>query len=130
MPTLANITLGVAEFKPANRDTASNTITYEDRSGGIPIGYPTLRIRKTANPSVRRDKFVLQVPRIQSAAAPGADGFLPAARLSHFNSVMIETVCSNVSTVAERQQVIDLATALVADALMKALVVDQEEITG
>lgn len=130
MPLFGNITLGTRVFKPAGRDNVTNTVSYEDRSGGVPIGYPTLKIRLTKNSNVRRSRSVMQIPVLQAASAAGADGFTPAPRLSHSNGFTFESVTSNVSSEAERNELIEQAKLFVAEALLASIVVSQEEITG
>lgn len=130
MPLFGNITLGERVFKPAGRDTSTNTVTFEDRAGGIPIGYTLLKIRLQKNSNVRRSRSVMQIPVLQAATAAGADGFTPASRVSHVNGFTFETVTANVSSEAERDALIELAKLFVAEALTRSIVVDQEEITG
>lgn len=130
MPIFGNITLGSREFKPAGRDTGTNTVTYEDRAGGIPIGYAQLKIRLSKNSNVRRSRSVMQIPVLQAATAAGADGFTPAPRLSHINGFTFESVTANVSSEAERTALIEVAKQFVATALLESVIVSQEEITG
>lgn len=130
MATFADITLGSLVFKPATRDNATNTVTYEERSGGVALGYKTLKIRKVQNSSVHRTRAVLSFPVLQAPAGAGADGFTPSARLSHYNSFSFEAVNSVVSSSAEREAIIAAALAMVQSELTHALIVAQETITG
>lgn len=130
MALFADITLGELAFKPATRDNATNTVTYEERSGGVALGYKTLKIRKVQNNFVQRTRAVLSFPVLQAPASAGADGFTPSARLSHYNSFSFESVNSVVSTSAERDAIIKAALALLQSELTQAIVVAQETITG
>ena len=130
MATFADITLGSLVFKPATRDNATNTVTYEERSGGVALGYKTLKIRKVQNTSAHRTRAVLSFPVLQTPAGAGADGFTPSARLSHYNSFSFEAVNSVVSSSAEREAIIAAAVAMVQSELTNALIIAQETITG
>ena len=130
MALFADITLGALVFKPATRDNATNTVTYEERSGGVALGYKTLKIRKVQNNFVQRTRAVFSFPVLQAPASAGADGFTPSARLSHYNSFSFEAVNSVVSTSAERDAIIQAALALLQSELTQAIVVAQETITG
>lgn len=130
MPSLANITMATRTFKPAGREQNTNTVTYEDRSSGQPVGYATLRVRKQKNTSVRRVRAVVTVPVLQAASAADSAGFTPVPRLSHNNGFTFEAVCANLSSAEQRAEIIALAKAFVESALLEAIVVDQEEITG
>ena len=130
MPTFGNLTLGTKVFKPAGRDTASNTSSYEERSGGVPIGYESLRVRQSKNAQTRRTRSVMTTPVLQGAAAPSSDGFLPAPRIGHTNGFTIDIVASASSTEAERQANLDALKLYVESEFFAALVVGQEEITG
>lgn len=125
-----DVTIGEKVFKPADRDTKTNAFFYENRSGGVPLGYQRLSLRTTANATVRRVKVNLTHPVIQAPAEAAADGFTPRARLSHSHSFSCETVCSNVGSEAERQSLINDAKALVEHVLLASLVVNQDVITG
>lgn len=130
MALFADITLGGMVFKPATRDNATNSVAYEERSGGVALGYKTLKIRKVQNSSVQRTRAVLSFPVLQAPASAGADGFTPNARLSHYNSFSFEAVNSVVSTSAERDAIIKAVLALLQSELTQAIVVAQETITG
>lgn len=130
MPLFGNLTLGTKVFKPAGRDTTTNTSSYEERSGGVPIGYASLRVRQSKNAQTRRTRSVVTTPVLQGAAAPGADGFLPASRISHTNGFTIDMVAATSSTEAERQANLDALRLYVQSEYFASLVVDQEEITG
>lgn len=130
MALFADITLGSLVFKPATRDNATNTVTYEERSGGVALGYKTLKIRKVQNNSVHRTRAVMSFPILQTPASAGADGFTPSVRLSHYNSFSFEAVNSVVSSSEERDAIIQAALALVQNELIRAIIVAQETITG
>lgn len=130
MPTFGNLTLGSQVFKPAGRDTTTNTASYEDRAGGVPIGYPTLRVRQSKNAQTRRTRSVMTNPVLQSASAPGADGFLPTSRVGRTNGFTIDIVAAATSTEAERQANLEALKLYVQSEFFASLVVTQDEITG
>lgn len=130
MPIFGNLTLGTQVYKPAGRDTTTNTASYEERSGGVPIGYATLRVRQSKNVQTRRTRTVVTTPVLQGAAAPGADGFLPASRISHINGFTIDVVAAATSSEAERQANLAALILFVKTEYFASLVVGQEEITG
>lgn len=130
MPTFGNITIGTQVFKPAGRDTVTNTASYEERSGGVPIGYPSMRVRQSKNAQTRRTRTVVTFPVLQTAIAAGADGFTPAARVGHSSGFTLDFVSSTSSSEAERQATLDAIIAYVQSDYFASLVRDQEEITG
>ena len=130
MPTFGNVTIGSQVFKPAGRDAVTNTSSFEERSGGIPIGYASMRVRPSKNAQTRRTRTVVTFPVLQAATAAGADGFTPAARVGHTSGFTLDFVSSTSATEAERQAALDALIQYVQTEFFAALVVGQEEITG
>lgn len=130
MPTFGNVTIGSKVFKPAGRDATSNTSSFEERSGGIPIGYASMRVRPSKNAQTRRTRTVVTFPVLQTAAAAGADGFTPAARIGHSSGFTLDFVSSTSATEAERHATLEALIQFVQTDFYSSLVVGQEEITG
>lgn len=130
MANFAAIVIGSSEtertFSPAGYKAGA--ATFEQRSSGVPIGYDRLSIRKTANQAVRRDRIVLEKPKLQVSTTAAADGFVPAPRVSHTDRVSIEFVCSNLSNVADRQALLSEIIAICQHELVTGVVVNQDEI--
>ena len=130
MATFAAIKTGtgasLVSFDPAGYSQGS--AVYENRKSGIPVGYETINVRSTKNVNVRRTRYVLTIPKLQTSTAAAADGFAPAPRAQFSDRVTVEFVCSNLSGVTDRQLLLDRLKMILADDSVKAVVVTQEEL--
>lgn len=126
----AAITIGTGEnartFAPAGHK--AGVAVYEDRKSGIPVGYGRYSIRKVANANVRRDRFVLELPKLQTSSVAASDGFVPAPRVQHVDRVTVEFVTSNLSAEVDRTALLSAIKGLLADAVTTSVVVQQEEV--
>lgn len=126
----AAITIGSGEnaqtFSSAGHK--AGVAVFENRKSGIPVGYGRYSIRKTANANVRRDRFVLELPKLQTSNVAASDGFVPAPRVQHVDRVTVEFVTSNLSAEADRTALLLTIKGLLADALTTSVVVQQEEV--
>ena len=130
MANFAAIVTGSAEhartYSPAGYK--SGVATFEQRSSGVPIGYDRLSIKKTANQAVRRDRIVLERPKLQVSTAAAADGFVPAPRVSHTDRVTVEFVTSNLSYTTDRRTLLTEIIAILQTELVDDVVAEQNEV--
>lgn len=130
MANFAAITIGTGEtahtYSPAGHK--SGIAVYENRKSGIPVGYGRLSVRKTSNANVRRDRFVLELPKLQTSTTAASDGFVPQPRVQHTDRVTVEFVSSNLSAEADRQAVLSDLVAILQNAMVTDVVVKQEEV--
>lgn len=126
----AAITIGTGEnaqtFSPAGYK--AGVALFENRKSGIPVGYSRYFVRNTANVSVRRNRFVLELPKLQTSNAAASDGFVPAPRVQHVDRVTVEFVTSNLSATTDRAALLETLKGLLADAMTEQVVVYQEEV--
>lgn len=130
MANFAAITLGTGEtartYSPAGHKAGA--AVYENRKSGVPVGYGRLSVRKTANANVRRDRFVLELPKLQTSTSAASDGFVPQPRVQHVDRVTVEFVSSNLSGTVDRKGALDDIIAILQNSLTTDIVVNQEEV--
>lgn len=119
-------TAGAVTFKP--KSVQSGLSVLEDRSGGVAIGYNPLSIASEVLPQVRRTKLSARHNHLSQPAGADATGFTPGPRLDRFDEVDIIFKSNRRSNQADRLRMFELAAAMLADAQVKSVVVDEEEI--
>lgn len=104
---------------------------YEDRAGGIPVGYGKLSATiSDINKNNRRVEFTIEVPILEAVSGANPSGFTPAATVAYYNKVTIGFVTNNRSTTQNRKDLVAYAKNLLGLALVPSIVVDGEEISG
>lgn len=104
---------------------------YEDRAGGVPIGYGKLDIvTKDINKNNRRVSLAIEVPVLEAVSGANPQGFTPAASVNHFEKVDINFTLNSRSTTQNRRDILAYAINALTLELVKSLVVDGEEISG
>lgn len=136
MATFANIVINDGQSTPAAHTFAvkSNDLRvtkYEDRVGGVPIGFGKLEIvTKDINKNNRRVSLSIEAPVLEAVSGANPQGFTPAASVNHFEKVDINFTLNSRSTTQNRKDILAYAKNALALALMTSLVVDGEEISG
>lgn len=136
MATFANIVINDGQAAPVAHTFAvkSNDLRvtkYEDRVGGVPIGYGKLEIvTKDINKNNRRVSLSIEVPVLEAVSGANPQGFTPAASVNHFEKVDVNFTLNSRSTTQNRKDILAYAKNALALALMTSLVVDGEEISG
>lgn len=104
---------------------------YEDRAGGIPLGYGKLAASiSDINKNNRRIEFTIEVPVLEAVSGSNPSGFVPAASVAYYDKVTIGFVTNNRSTTRDREDLLAYVRNLLALPLVSAIVVDGEEISG
>lgn len=91
-------------FDPAGF-AAPGVAKWVDRSGGIPVGYPTftLSVRPPSNGSrITKVTAKLTVPTMEQTSASTSTGIQPQPTVAYINSVMCDWLLHERSTVTER----------------------------
>lgn len=104
---------------------------YEERSGGVPIGFGKLAIAVTdVNKNNRKIEFSLEIPVLEATAGANPAGFVPAASVAYYNKFTGAFVTNNRSVTQNRKDLLAYVRNALALPLISSLVVDGEEISG
>lgn len=135
MPAFANISISDGQATPVSHIFATKTndqrvTVWEDRVGGIAIGYPKIKAKTSESDVIRRVKFDLSIPVLEAVSGANPSGFTPAAKVAYtvpFNGeFLLPTRC----TKADRDNILAYVRNFLALAVVKSVVVDGEEFTG
>lgn len=135
MPTLSNLVLNDGKatpvahtFKPKSNDL--RTTVYEDRSTGIPIGYPRIVVETEDTPVIRKVTYAVSVPTLEATAGANAGGFTPAAKVAYTHRATVEFKLPQRGTAQERKDVKAYLTQLLINQLTTDMIEGGDEITG
>lgn len=103
---------------------------WEDRAGGIPIGYPLLRITTGDSAAVRRINFDLAIPTLETVSGANPMGFTPAPKVAYTHRFKGEFLLPQRGATAERNDVLVMAKNILQNAIATAVVVNGEEFSG
>lgn len=129
MPAIAGITIADGQPTPVNRTFAPLGVSsdfvasYENRSGGIQVGYDTLSIGfRRANGKVRNNKVTLKMslPILEVTSPATSTGIQPQPTKAYSCDVFVDFVCSDRSSAQDRKNLV----TLLRNALASAGVVD------
>ena len=136
MASFSNIVIADGSATPAPHTFAvksnDNRVSrYEDRAGGIPLGFGKLTAAiSDVNKNNRRIEFTIEVPILEAVSGANPSGFTPAASVAYYNKVVIGFVTNNRSTTQNRKDLLAFAKNLLGLATVSSIVVDGEEISG
>lgn len=100
---------------------------FEDRAGGIQIGYPRMTIETKESAQVRRVRIAVNVPVLEAVSGSNPLGFTPAPRVAYETRVVCEFFAPTRGTVAERADIIALVKSALNDASILSIVKNGEE---
>lgn len=135
MASFKNLTLNDGAATPvahifATKSNDNQVSVYEDRVGGVPIGYAKNIIRISETTEQRTIKVDIVVPILEAVSGSNASGFTPAAKVAYQNIGKLEFRVSARSTTQQRKDIVAFVQNMAADALLSSLVVDTESISG
>lgn len=136
MPARASITIndGAATpvahiFNPATIvDERNMTLAgYEDRSGGIPVGFPTISLsmkRPSKTSANYRVVAKVVVPTLETISNSTASGILPAPQKAYDSLVTCEFVMNQRMSLQQRKDLLAYAKNLISTSLIQSIVQD------
>lgn len=135
MALFANVTLndGQATSVPhvfAVKSNDNQVSTFEDRVGGVPIGFGKLIVRTSETTEQRTVKVDILVPVLEAVSGANAAGFTPPAKVAYQNLGKLEFRTSLRSTLQQRKDIVAYVKNAASLALIGSLVADSEEISG
>lgn len=112
------------------KKVVGTTSLWEDRVGGIPVGYSTLQSETKESDQVRRVKIKTSKPTLEAVSGQNSSGFTPAAQKAYTLLATSEFVLPQRCTEQERKDLYALHCNALALALFKNMIVTGEEIAG
>lgn len=134
MPTFVNLVLKNGASTPVDKTfmmkTNDNRVSlWEDRSSGVPIGYPTVRLQTIDTKSVRKVKISIAVPSVETGQ-PDSSGFSPAPRVAFTHRVSTEFFLPMQGNAAQRADILAFALNSLKDATIVPVIASGDEVTG
>lgn len=134
MPTFKNIVLKNGADTPVDvtfkTKTNDNRISlWEDRSAGVPIGYPIVRLQTSDSKSVRKVKISIAVPKVESGSTDST-GFSPAPRVAFTHRATQEFFLPMQGSRAERADILAYMRSCLDDPDFVSIILDGDEYTG
>lgn len=135
MATFANIVINDGAAAPVAHTFSVKTndqrvSVYEDRSGGIAVGYGRITVKTSDSDVIRRIKANISIPTLEAVSGANPNGFTPAAQVAYYTQFDCEFKIPQRATADEKKHIYAYAKNALALALFGALVKDGEEITG
>ena len=138
MPGIGNVTINDGAATPAAHTFAPVGIqgivaSYADRSGGIPVGYPTLDVSLRSPSGQSREKMYLATVRIKTpildVTSPStATGIQPAPSVGYTPIAELKFWLPERSTLQNRKDLRAFAKNIMADAVVTAVVETLENV--
>lgn len=132
MGTIANIVINdgastpVAHtFEPSGRD-ANGIVTYQDKSSGVALAFPTvtLKIRlANKNQPVTKVTGKISYPVLSAVSGANINGYTPAASVSHTLSGDFSFTLPQLSSQTERDNLIAYMVNLLAHSFVQSMVI-------
>lgn len=135
MPTFADIVLNDGQttpvahtFKVKVNDNMQSL--WEDRVGGVPVGYATITVKTEDTATVRKVRIWVTVPTLEAIAGVNSSGFTPAQKKAYEHRSYQEFFLPQRGTAAERENLVAFHTNLLANTGILAVIRDGDEYTG
>lgn len=135
MPSIADIVLADGKATPVNHTfkvkACNNGLSvWEDRSGGIAIGYWQLKVKTEDNANVRKVMMWLNQPVLEAAVGANQAGYTPAARVAYLPRGYTEFYLPMRGTTAERSDLVVMHTNLLLNPVIRDVIVNGSEFYG
>lgn len=137
MPAIAAITINDGAATPVARTfgpikvDAAQIAKYQDKSGGVPVGYPTITLQvREPNKQTKSYRAVGKVvfPVLEQTSASTATGIQPAPIVAYNLLFNFDFTLPERSSLQDRKHIKALAQNLISNALMTTLVEGTEGI--
>lgn len=135
MPSFADIILNDGQatpvahtFKVKLNDLKQSV--WEDRVGGIPVGYAVITVKTEDSASVRKVRIWVTIPTLEAISGVNASGYTPAQKKAYDHRSYQEFFLPQRGTAAERKNLVAFHTNLLLNTGLLAVIRDGEEYTG
>lgn len=135
MATFADIILNNGEATPVAKTfkVKANDMglsVWEERSGGIPIGFTTVKLQTKDSANLRKVMLWIELPTLEAISGANVAGFTPAQKRAYIHRSYQEFFLPMRGTLAERKNLVAFHTNFLANATISSVVREGEEITG
>jgi len=120
-------------FSPNSGDgnvPGTSVISYEDRVGGVSVGFNRVSI-STRQPSKQNRNYkvavLIQVPVLEVVSNSTVSGIAPAPQAAYVDTVRMEFILPERSSVQSRKDLLAYTKNLLANAVMTSSIVDLEQ---
>lgn len=136
MPAFSSVTLNDGQATPVAHVFQPNSLvgelaSFQDRSGGIALGYPVITILAAdaaKGSAVAKVRAKIVVPILETVTGSSTGGFAPAPEKAMDLTADMLFLIPIRSTLAHRKDLLAYSKNLLSNALMTALVETQEKI--
>lgn len=112
------------------KKTVGTLSQWEDRAGGVPIGYNLLQSETKESSEVRRVKFKVVKPTLEAVSGQNSSGFTPAAKVAYSLLGTVEFVLPQRCTEQERKDLCAYIKNVLANASFSGMITAGDEIAG
>lgn len=136
MPTFGNVVINDGQGTPVAHTFApvnliGNAANFADRSGGIAVGYPTVLATMSLPSKTSRlykARFKVVLPVLETVSNSTMSGILPAPTKAYDLTADMTFFMPERSTLADRKNILAYAKNLLANAVVTALVENNETV--
>jgi len=136
MPAFGNLVLNDGQATPVAHTFGPNVLdgelaSYQDRSGGIALGYPVVTIMASdpaKGGSVAKVRAKIVLPVLETVTGSSTGGFAPAPTKAYDLTADMTFFLPQRSTLAQRKDILAYAKNFLSNALATALIETQEKI--
>lgn len=135
MPSFADIILRDGQATPVDHTfkVKLNDLkqsVWEDRVGGIPVGYAVITVKTEDSATVRKVRIWVTIPTLEAIGGVNASGYTPAQKKAYDHRSYQEFFLPQRGTAAERNNLVAFHVNLLSDTGLLAVIRDGEEYTG
>lgn len=135
MAAFADLTINDGAATPVARTfkvkkTVGTKSSWEERSGGVPVGYWRLDSETRDTTELRRVKLHAVLPVLEAVSGANPSGFIPAPAVAYSNFVNIEFGMSQRSSQLDRNHLYATAKNALALAIFGGMITSGDEIAG
>lgn len=135
MAAFADLTINDGAATPVARTFKVKKVvgtisSWEERSGGIPVGYWRLQSETKESDQVRRVKIKTTLPVLEAVSGANSQGFTPASTVAYSNGASSEFILSQRSSLQDRKHLYAIHCNALAMSLFGGLIKDGDEIAG
>lgn len=135
MAAFADLTISDGAATPVARTfktkkTVGTKSSWEERSGGIPVGYWRLDSETRDTQELRRVKLHAVLPVLEAVSGANPSGFTPAPAVAYSDFFNMEFGMSQRSSALDRSHLYAVAKNALALAIFGGMIKDGDEIAG
>lgn len=135
MPTFADLTINDGAATPVAHTfkcklNDKGLSTWEERTGGIPVGYLLVKVQTADNANVRTVTIDVVCPVLAAVSGANAQGYTPAAKVDYTNRSKHQFWLAQRGSSQERTNLWAYARNILDNASIKSVITAGDEFTG